>query len=57
MDCDYYKRCYMKFGKPKILNDVNVIIRLGDHQLTETKVNQDLINKENMYVSQKYAKI
>jgi glycosyltransferase involved in cell wall biosynthesis len=34
MDVDYYKRCYTTFGKPKILNEINVVNRLGAHQVT-----------------------
>src|SRR6266498_2647969 len=31
MDCDYYKRCYDKFGKPKIVKTITAVIRVGDH--------------------------
>ncbi len=34
MDCDYYKRCYDKFGPPKILNKINVVNRIGKHQVS-----------------------
>lgn len=34
LDCDYYIRLYKKYGKPKVLNDVNVIIGTGNHQTT-----------------------
>lgn len=34
VDVDYYKRLHDKFGPPKILNDVTVVIRLWDKQLT-----------------------
>lgn len=34
MDLDYYKRCYDAFGLPKILKTINVVNRVGAHQLT-----------------------
>ena len=34
VDVDYYKRLYDKFGSPAVLNDISVVIRLWDKQLT-----------------------
>lgn len=34
LDCDLYQRYYKLYGEPKILNDLNVVIGLGDHQTT-----------------------
>ena len=34
LDCDLYKRYYKMYGSPKIINDLNVVIGLGDHQMT-----------------------
>lgn len=34
VDCDFYKRMYAKYGSPKILNGVNVMIGEGRHQAT-----------------------
>jgi len=34
MDCDYYKRCYDKFGQPHIINKHDVFITQHEHQLT-----------------------
>ena len=34
VDVDYYKRLHDKFGLPTILNEVTVVIRLWDKQLT-----------------------
>lgn len=36
LDCDYYKRLSMKYGKPQILDEVNIIIGSGEHQATNT---------------------
>ena len=54
MDCDYYKRCYDKFGDPKILNKVNVVNRIGNHQVSNTIANDDLRKKEYAYILRKY---
>ena len=54
MDCDYYKRCYEKFGKPKILKKINVVNRTGEHQISNTLVNKNLKNKEYDYILKKY---
>ena len=54
MDCDYYKRCYIKFGEPKILNVITVVNRMGMHQTSNTIVNHELHNKELEYVKQKF---
>ena len=34
LDCDLYSRYYEMYGAPKIVNDLNVIIGLGEHQTT-----------------------
>jgi glycosyltransferase involved in cell wall biosynthesis len=53
MDCDYYKRCYEKFGPPKILNIINAVNRLGAHQTTN--ILSDLYKEqEYAYVLKKY---
>ncbi len=54
VDCDYYKRCYEKYGNPKILNDITVVIRTGEHQITNTEVNNELKIKESNYLREKY---
>lgn len=56
VDCDYYKRCFDKFGKPKILNKINVAIRTGAHQITNTKATKELRAGELKYVKQKHDK-
>lgn len=56
MDCDYYKRCYEKFKNPKILNRVNVVNRVGDHQVSNLLANNTLKEKEYEYILNKYGK-
>lgn len=51
MDCDYYKRCYEKFGKPQILNKINVVNRVGDHQVSNTIANNKVRETEYQYTS------
>lgn len=34
LDCDYYARMYKKYGEPKMIYDLNVVIGLGKHQVT-----------------------
>ncbi len=46
MDVDYYKRCYEKFGKPKILNVITVVNRIGDHQVSNEQIPESLNPKE-----------
>lgn len=54
MDCDYYKRCYYKFGNPKILNEINVVNRIGEHQISNSIVNTLTKLKETIYLIKKY---
>lgn len=51
LDLDYYHRLYARYGSPKILPDINVVIGLGQHQETnhlsdEVKYKEELINAE-----------
>ena len=57
MDCDYYKRCYDKFGEPKITNQITVVNRLGTHQISNTTANDALKMKEYDYISSKYKSV
>jgi glycosyltransferase involved in cell wall biosynthesis len=54
MDCDYYKRCFEKFGEPKILDVITVVNRTGNHQVSNTIVNSNLMSKELDYVKTKF---
>lgn len=54
MDCDYYKRCYDKFGDPKILNKINVVNRIGKHQISILTVNIKIKIKELIYILIKF---
>lgn len=54
MDCDYYKRLYSKFGPPKIVKEINVVNRIGQHQTTYT-LPEEQKRKEIEYLLNKYA--
>lgn len=54
MDVDYYKRCYNKFGNPKILNEINVVNRTGAHQVSSSIINLPIKIKELTYMLIKY---
>jgi len=36
MDCDFYKKLFIKYGEPKICNDITVVNRTSQDQLTNT---------------------
>lgn len=53
MDGDYYKRCFRAFGNPKILNTINVVNRVGPHQVTNKLVTLSVKIRELLYVIRK----
>lgn len=55
LDCDLYRRYYDEYGPPKLLNDLNVVIGLGEHQTSQTMPSADKF-KELNYMLKKYAK-
>ncbi len=55
LDCDLYQRMYAKYGKPIILNEVNVVIGVGKHQMTYLLPKFTKI-KETIYLLLKYWK-
>ena len=54
MDVEYYKRLYINFGPPVILNTVTVVNRTWSGQVSNTIVTPELIDKEINYVRKKY---
>ena len=54
LDFDYYKRLYKRYGMPRMLMKYNVIIGVGDHQMTNI-LNDELKTKEREYVTQKHG--
>lgn len=53
LDCDYYYRMYQKYGKPTILDSINVCIGIGEHQATNTMGDKVKL-KEYHYMKKKY---
>ena len=54
MDCDYYKKCFIKFGDPKIITEINIVNRIGSHQVSNTLVKMTTRIKELFYEIIKY---
>lgn len=53
LDCDLYQRLYKRYGPPTILNDINVVIGLGEHQTTHQLSDQQK-QQEVIYTTQKH---
>lgn len=53
LDCDYYKRCYDKWGEPDIMRDYNVVMGLHPEQATNT-LSRDRKLLEYNYMRKKY---
>lgn len=53
LDCDFYKRIYEQYGSPVLLNDINVVMGLGEHQATHI-LTDTLKLKEHEYMQKKY---
>lgn len=55
MDTDVYFRLYKKYGYPYLFSKICVINRRHPNQITNTLVNNDLIQSEQQYLLKKYA--
>ena len=55
LDCDYYKRMHDKYGEPNVLNEINVVIGISEHQITNILSNSAK-RKEHYYMAKKYGK-
>lgn len=53
LDCDYYKRLYEKFGEPKIINSINVVIGIHEGQTTN-RLSDEYKKSEIKYLIEKY---
>ena len=53
MDVDYYKRCFIKFGHPYILNKINVVNRTNEFQY-QNHISDSQKNQELNYVINKF---
>ena len=41
LDCELYTRLYKRYGQPAIFNDVNVVIGIGEHQMTHILTDEE----------------
>mgnify|MGYP001569852895 CR=1 FL=1 len=54
LDIDYYKRLYKRYGAPTLLNDLDIVIGIGSHQMTHILTDQEKLTEE-ILIKQKYA--
>ncbi len=54
LDYDLYKRLYVRYGPPIIVNGLNVVIGIGEHQATNL-LSDELKLKEREYINKKYG--
>ncbi len=54
LDCDFYERLHLKHGKPKIIDDINVVIGIGNHQATSI-LSEELKASEYREMYEKYT--
>lgn len=54
MDVDFYKKMSIKYGSPKILNQITVVNRIWGSRLTDT-IGKDLKIKELNLLNERYA--
>ncbi len=55
VDADYYKMCHAKFGLPKIVPEICVVIRMHADQQTNTICNKDVRGREFIYTTKKWG--
>lgn len=53
LDADLYRRYYERYGPPKILNDLNVVMGIGKHQMTYRLTKEEKLDEHN-YLNKKY---
>jgi glycosyltransferase involved in cell wall biosynthesis len=54
VDCEYYYRLYKRYGVPKILSEIIFVQYLWEGQTTNTLINQEVVNREELYIKEKY---
>lgn len=53
LDCDLYYRMYEKYGLPKILETKNILMGVGDHQMTNILTDEEKLSEFNL-IKEKY---
>ena len=56
MDCDYYQNCYNNFGLPVFIDEITVVNRTWQNQLTNV-LSDEKKNSEFEIVNRKYGKV
>jgi len=51
LDCELYVRLYEKFGEPTMLDEANVTIGIGEHQMTHKLTDAEKLNEHNYHLS------
>jgi glycosyltransferase involved in cell wall biosynthesis len=54
-DCEYYKRLYLNFGMPILLNDITVVNFLWEGQLSNSFIDTDFQTKEKTLIAGWYG--
>ena len=54
LDVDYYTRLYNRYGKPTLVNDLNVVIGVGEHQMSKIILDSEKL-LEHDYINYKYG--
>lgn len=52
LDCDYYYRLYKKYGEPRILNKYDIVIGVGEHQMTNLLTNEQKVSEQQELINQ-----
>jgi glycosyltransferase involved in cell wall biosynthesis len=55
MDTDVYHRLGQLHGPPSICNHITVVNRRHEHQITNTRVNDEVIERETTYLKNKHG--
>jgi len=54
MDVDFYKTLHTHYGMPSICRTCTVVNRTGDHQVSNNQATEELREREQRYVREKY---
>lgn len=53
MDCEFYRRLELRYGWPILSPKILIVNRIGDHQVTNTLIHDQLVRREERYVKWK----
>ena len=55
LDCELFGRLYEHYGPPTLVNDLNVVMGVGSHQMTNILTNEQKMSEQE-YLNKKYGK-